>query len=133
MNNDNFKQAVERHWRHHAPCGHLNWLVKESDDSLQIEVAPVFQEVVGGGQDGSHVWAGFRFDLSRFLAERGILVESLIAASFCTECNETPYIGIRGTYFSQPFALRIHLEPIPGSAPVEVIDMLTGQVRAIEE
>jgi len=126
-----FKGAVERHWRHHAPCNHLLWNVKGGGDGWEIEVAPVFQEVVGSKDDGMRVWSGFRFDLSSFLAERGVLVENVLAASYCTECNEMPYIGITGTYYAKAFDLRIHLEPVPGSAPVEALDTLTGQVRAI--
>ncbi len=133
MKLEDFKRAVSRHWKHHAPCQHLNWLVKEGDEGLLIEVAPPFQEVVGGDQDGSKVWAGFRFDLSAFLAEWGLLVENVVAASYCVECTDTPYIGIKGTYYAKAFDLRIRLEPIPDSAPVEIIDILKHQVRAIEE
>lgn len=125
-----FKRAVERHWRHHAPSNHLLWKVTEGD-GWEIEVAPVFQEVVGSKDDGMMVWSGFRFDLSGFLAERGVSVENVLAASYCTECNETPYIGITGTYYAKVFDLRILLEPVPRSAPVEALDTLTGQVRAI--
>jgi len=133
MNIDAFKQTVERHWRYHAPCETVLWKVLEDDDGWQIEAAPVFQEVVGGDQDGSKVWAGFRFDVSGLLAERGVLVESVLAVSYCTQCNETPYMGVRGTYYGRSFSLRIHLEPIPGSEPVEIIDTLKHQVRDIKE
>jgi len=128
-----FKQAVERHWRYHAPCETLLWNVREADDECQIEVAPVFQEVVGGDLDGSKVWAGFRFDVSAFLAERGVSVENLLASSYCIECSETPYIIVRGTYFGRAFSLRLHLEPIPNSEPVEIIDTIKHQVRDIKE
>jgi len=132
MNVEDFKQAVARHWRHHAPCEHLNWQVQDGEDGTQIEVAPVYQEVLGGKQDGENVWAGFRFDLSGFFAERGLMVENVLAASYCTKCSETPNIAIRGTYFAQAFALRLHLEPVPGSEQAEVIDTISGKVRAIE-
>lgn len=133
MKIEEFKRVVERHWRHHAPCQHLNWSMQESEEGWQIAVAPVYQEVVGGPQDGEKVWAGFRFDLSGFLGERGVLVENVAAASYCTQCVETPYVGIKGTYYAQAFDLRVHLEPVPGSAPVEVIDTLAGTVRAFGE
>lgn len=128
-----FKQAVERHWHHHAPCRHLLWRENGEGDSFQVEVAPVYQEVVGGNQDGMTVWSGFRFDLSGFLAERGVLAEGVVAASYCVECSETPYVGIKGTYLGKPFGLRLHLEPIPGTPPVEVIDTIKMQVRDIQE
>lgn len=128
-----FKQAVERHWLYHAPCETLLWNVQRADDEWRIEVAPAFQEVVGGYQDGSKVWSGFRFDASAFLAEHGVLIESVMASSFCTECSETPYIGIKGTYFGESFRLKLHLEPIPNSEPVEIIDVLNNETRAITE
>jgi len=130
---DAFRQAVERHWRYHAPCETLLWEVLEDDDGWQIEAAPVFQEVLGGDQDGSKVWAGFRFDVSGLLAERGVLVERVLAASYCVECAETPHMGVRGTYFGESFRLKLHLEPIPNTEPVEIIDTLKQQVRAIQE
>lgn len=128
-----FKQAVERHWHHHAPCHHLLWLENGEGDHFQAEVAPVYQEVVGGEQDGMTVWSGFRFDLSGFLAERGVLTEGVMAASYCTQCAETRSLDLRGTYLGRPFKLRLHLEPIPGTPPVEVIDTIKQQVRDIKE
>lgn len=130
---DGFKHAVERHWRHHAPCNHLLWQVNDGDDGWQIEVAPVYQEVVGGDQDGQRVWSGFDLDVSDLLAERGMLAACVHAASFCTQCAETPHVGVRGTYLGRPFNLRIHLEPVPGTLPVEVIDTIKMQVRDIKE
>jgi len=50
-----FKQAVERHWRYHAPSRTLHWKVTEAEDGWNLEAAPVFQEIVGGDQDGSKV------------------------------------------------------------------------------
>jgi hypothetical protein len=128
-----FKRAVEQRWTPHALSRSLLWNVNDTGEGERIEVAPVFQEVVGGEQDGMTVWSGFRFDLSGFLAERGVLVESVLAASYCTECSETPYIGIKGTYFGKSFRLKLHLEPIPNTEPVEIIDTIKHQVRDIQE
>lgn len=109
------------------------WKVLEDDDGWQIEAAPAFQEVVGGDQDGSKVWAGFRYDLSGFLAERGVLIESIMAMSYCVECAETPHFLITGSYFGESFRLKLHLEPIPATVPVEVIDTIRQQLRDIKE
>jgi hypothetical protein len=128
-----FKQAVERHWRYHSPCRTLLWNVQEADDEWQIEVAPPFQEVFGGEQDGIMVWAALRFDLSGFSTERGVLIDSLLASSYCIECNQTPYVGLRGTYLGRAFSLRLHLEPIPNTEPVEIIDTIKHQVRDFKE
>ena len=126
------RQAVERHWEYHALSRSLRWDVSEGAGGGRIEVAPVLQEIVGGGQDGMEVWSGFGFDLSGFLAERGVVLGNLAAASRCSQCAETPHVGVRGTYFGRPFDLRIHLEPVPGTPPAEVVDTINQQVRDIQ-
>lgn len=128
-----FKRVVERHWHYHALCRTLMWNAIDGDGSWQIEVAPAFQEVVGGEQDGMKVWAGFQFDVSAFLAERGVRVVSVLAASYCVECAETPSILIKGSYFGDQFSLKLHLEPVPNTKPMEVIDVLKHQVQDIQE
>jgi len=128
-----FRQAVENHWQHHGNCRHLNWSVTERDDGVwQIEVAPVYQEVLGSKDDGMKVWTGFEFDLSGFFGEQEVFALEFGAASYCLDCNATPIIGVRGRYQGQPFVLKLHLEPIPDSEPVEIIDTLKGEVRAID-
>jgi hypothetical protein len=128
-----FRQAVEKHWQHHGNCHHLLWSIKERDDEVwQIEAAPVYQEVLGGEDDGKKVWTGFEFDLSGFLAEQEVFALGFGAVSYCVDCNATPIIAVRGRYQGQPFVMKLHLEPIPESEPVEIIDTLKGEVRAIE-
>lgn len=130
-----FRQAVENHWQHHGNCHHLNWSVTERDDGVyQIEVAPVFQEVLGSKDDGMKVWTGFEFDLSGFFAEQEeVFALGFGAVSYCVDCNATPIIAVRGRYKGQPFVMKLHLEPIPQSETVEIIDTLKGEIRAIEE
>ena len=101
---DGFRQAIENHWQHHGNCRHLNWLMFRRDDGVQqIEVAPIFQEVYGGEDDGKLVWTGFEFNLTDFLAEPGIEVEDFGACSSCVDCNPRPILAIRGTYEGEPF------------------------------
>lgn len=128
-----FRQAVENHWHHHGNCQHLNWSVVERDDGVwQIEVAPVYQEVLGSKDDGMKVWTGFEFDTSGFFQEPGVFALEFGAASYCVDCNATPIIAVRGRYQGQPFVMKLHLEPIPESEPVEVIDTIKNEVRAIK-
>lgn len=128
-----FKQLVERHWKYHAPASALLWRENMGGDSFQVEVAPAYQQVVGTKDDGLTVWAGFQFDLGGFLAERGVFSESVVASSYCVECSETPFIRVKGKYRGEAFDLRVHLEPVPGSAPAEAIDLINHRVRAIGE
>ena len=129
-----FKQAVERRWEHHAICHHLLWSINERDDGVwQIEVAPVYQEVLGGEDDGKKVWTGFEFDLTGLFGEPGVFALEFGAVSYCIECNNaTPIIAVRGRYQGVPFVMKLHLEPIPDSDPVEIIDTIKNEVRAIK-
>ena len=128
-----FKTAVEKHWNYHRPCRHRLWSSGLVGDGMQFEVAPVFQEVLGGDQDGLRVWSAFSMNLSEFFSEPGLEVIEFGFRSYCAECTPTPFFGIRGKYKGKPFVLMIHLEPIPGSQTVEVIDTLGDEVRAIKE
>jgi hypothetical protein len=129
---DGFRQIVGNHWRHQSPCAHLNWSIFERDDGIwQVEVAPVFQEVFGGEDDGKKVWAGFEFSLSGLFADEGMFALEFGAVSYCVDCNATPIIAVRGRYEGVPFVLKLHLEPIPESEPVEIIDTLKNETRAI--
>jgi hypothetical protein len=130
-----FRQAVEMHWQHHGNCRHLLWSIQKPDgkEEWQIEVAPIYQEVLGSKDDGMKVWTGFEFNLSGFFGEPGVFALGFGAASYCIDCCPTPFIGVRGRYHGQPFMMKLHLEPIADSDPVEIIDTLKGEVRAIQE
>ena len=128
-----FKQAVERRWEHHGNCHHLLWSINERDDGTwQIEVAPVYQEVLGSKDDGMKVWTGFEFDLSGFFGEPGVFALGFGAVSYCVDCNATPIIAVRGRFQGVPFVMKLHLEPIPESEPVEIIDTIKNETRAIK-
>ena len=128
-----FKTAVEKHWNYHRPCRHRLWSSGRVGDVIQLEVAPVFQEVLGGDQDGLRVWSAYSMRLSELFSEPGLEVTEFGYRSFCVECTPTPFFGIRGEYKGHPFVLMIHLEPIPDSQTVEVIDSIKNGTRAIKE
>jgi hypothetical protein len=127
-----FKTIVEKHWKYHRPCLHRLWSSERLEDAMQFEVAPVFQEVGGGSDDGMRVWSAFSIHLSDFFAEPGIETTEFGVRSYCIECTPTPFFGVRGKYKGRPFLLMVHLEPIADSKPVEVIDTNNNVVRAIK-
>jgi hypothetical protein len=128
-----FKTVVDRHWQHHGRCEHQYWSFFQRDDGAwQIEIAPIYQEILGGKNDGMKVWTGFEINLSDFLAEPGFDGIEFGAVSFCIECNAAPMICIRGKFQGQPFVMKLSLEPDPDSDPLEIIDTLKQEVRAIE-
>ena len=99
---------------------------------MQFEVAPIFQEILGGDQDGMQVWSGYEMNLTDFFAVPGIEVTEIGFKSLCVECALNPFIGIRGEYKNGPFILTIYLQPIADTEPVEIIDTIKNQTRAIK-
>ena len=123
------RRAVERHWRHHANCLQISWKKHASLFGFEHQAAPIFQEIVGGREDGNRVWAGFDFNLSGFVAEPGIEVERISVESVCPTCTTTVGLTLQGRWHGQPLLLRLHLEPIAGSDALELLDAATNHVR----
>jgi len=128
------KALVEKHWKYHRPCRHLNWKVdRAGEDTVQLEAAPVFQDILGGAKDGLRVWSAFSMDLSNLFAEPGVEVTGFGFRSHCVECTPTPHVVVRGRFKGQAFLLRLHQEPVPDSEAAEVIDTFRMQVRDMGE
>ena len=130
---EDFRREVQARWTYQGQCNISNWSIFRREDAVwQIEVAPVFQEIYSGDEDdGKKVWVPFEFDLAAFMIESGVDVDVCGVQSFSAESNSLPCIGIVGAYRGKSFALRIHLEPIPNTAPIEVIDRIKNEVRNI--
>lgn len=124
-----FRAIVARHWHYHRPARNRLWATEQLDNGvMQVEISPIYQEVLGGGVDGLRLWPGFSMNLTNFFAEPDVEVSEVGFRSHCSECTSIPFIGIRGTYKRKPFVAMIHLEPVE-SEPVEVIDSTTHDVR----
>ena len=126
-----FTRLLERSWEHHGPGTNLHVSSAFHSDSGEwaILAAPVFQEVLGGEDDGKTVWTGFVFHTEKLL--RAMVVESISAASVCNECSPTPALVIRGRYCGHRIVLKVCLEPMPGSQVVELIDTLKCEIRDV--
>jgi hypothetical protein len=111
----------------------MNWSVdKRDDDVWQIEIAPPFQIVYGGAEDGKKVWTPFEFDIMRFINEPD--VEEVIECGVVTHSlrgDDLPFIGIVGKYRGKQFVMRIRMEPEPHTEPFEIVDTLQHIVRPI--
>lgn len=127
--------VIQRHWNHHAPCNSISVEVTYRPDRADwnILVAPVFQEVVGGSEDGLLIWAGFDLDITSLLDEPEIEVDVMGMASYCIQHNPTPFVGFKGRFKGKPFFLRISLEPIPESKAMELMDTVRNQLRPLEK
>jgi hypothetical protein len=124
-----FTRLVKRAWVNHGPCENIRLSSAFDTDISEwlIVAAPVFQEVLGGEDDGKIVWTGFVFNTEKLL--RAMAVESISAGSVCNECSPTPTLVIRGRYRGHRVSLKVLLEPVPGSPVVEVIDTLRCEIR----
>ena len=67
-----FIDGIHRRWQYHAPCSHVNVQASWDDEqkTWQVQAAPVFQEVLGGSDDGKKVWAGFSFEVGGIQPQR---------------------------------------------------------------
>ena len=129
-----FQETVRKHWRYYSPCEQVHWTSaqQEHDGSWLIATAPVFQEIYGGEEDGKRVWSGFEVDLFALSKDAGVEFKDFVAFSRSEGHCPVPFVRIKGEYFSQPFVLLIHLEPLPHSATKELLDVMRQEVRAIE-
>jgi len=130
-----FRNVVRSHWIYHGLCNMTNWFVFKRDDEVtQIEIAPPFQIVYGGSEDGKTVWTPFEFDIQSFVNEPDVdEIQECGAMTYSLQHKIGPFLGIVGSYRGKQFAMRIHLAPDPITEPVEIIDCLKNEVRNILE
>lgn len=128
---DRFTRLIEKCWAHHGPCSHLH-ITSAFDTERRawlIVAAPVFQEVLGGEEDGKKGWTGFAFHAEKLL--RAMTEVRLSVGSYCVHCNPVPKATIQGRYRGHRVSVQLLLEPGLGSPVVEVIDTLKFEIRAV--
>ncbi len=131
---DELHRQVEENWQHHGPCGRISLTSSYDEErkAWRLVASPVYQEVVGGGQDGAKVWTAFTFDASDLLGlfgVPGLLVREVRVRSLCVQCNPTPLLELTGRLHDEDFTMLVLLEPVPGSPVVEMIDTINQCVR----
>jgi hypothetical protein len=108
------------------------WSATKMDDGvMKLSIAPIYQEILGGEDDGKLVWASFSMRLTELFADPHLEVNELGFRSYCEKNTPNPLIEIRGNYKSRLFNLTIHLEPQLDTDPIEIIDTIRNQTRAI--
>ena len=128
------RRLIQRHWTNNSPCKSL-WVEVTycpHRGDWNVLVAPSFQEIVGGSQDGQLVWSAFSFDISDFLEEPEIEVHSMGMWSFSVEHDSPPMVSFKCRFKGKPFFLRISLEPIKNSKALEFVDVNQNHVRPAE-
>lgn len=131
---DRLKKAVERCWKHHGPALSIGWFQTKDLFGTDIYFAyPVYQEVVGGRDDGLKVWTGFRFILSELLKDESLTVKNIEVASHCNHCNPHPLLDIVGVFEDHEFNLIVLLEPKRNTEAVELLDVAANCVRPMNK
>ena len=129
-------QALTDCWRHHAPCERISVTSAFDDETgeWRIVASPVHQEVFGGERDGSQVWTAFTFDATDILVPGlfrvpGLVIENVAVTSCCAERSSTPMLVFKAKCDGEPVSIRVHLQPVAGSQPAEVIDTIRHVIR----
>lgn len=128
-------KLIEKHWHYHSPCKSISFDARYSPDvrGWEIEASPVRQEVFGGEQDGQQIWTGFIFEAGEFSKETGLWLQDFAVASQCAACCPRPKMMMKGKFRGHNVFVTIALEPQKGSAPTELLDTITKEVRPKEE
>jgi hypothetical protein len=99
--------------------------------SWQVSAAPIFQEVLGGEDDGKKVWAGYLFDLMNFSRANGVWVQEIAVLSKCAHCNDAPSTILKCKFRGHGVYIKIYLEPIKNQPSSEIIDVHNKTIKEI--
>ena len=126
----NFKTAVRNGWEYLAPSQQVDWSCSCHDDVWYIDLAPVFQIVLGQVKH-EKIWAHFRFDTAEFANQSGVIVESVKTRNNQRPGGIATRIIVDGHYFGERFVLNLHSRPFEDSETRESINLLTMEVTPI--
>jgi hypothetical protein len=127
---DRLKRAVESCWQYHNPALNIGWFQTfDLFNPVILFAYPVYQEIVGGRDDGLKVWTGYSFSLSELMKTDGLKVKNIVVASQCSHCNPHPLLEMAGTFEDHAFDLMILLEPKQDTEAVELLDIAAQCVR----
>lgn len=126
-----FANSIDGCWIYHSPCESFNFKADfDSEDEVwYINIAPVYQEIYGGENDGKKVWSAFTFDLFTFFKLPNIQVQSLIVSSDHKEANDWAKMTLAGQYKKHLFCLDVFLKPPQETQVEEIIDVLHEKIR----
>ena len=127
---NNFKTAVRSGWEYLAPSQQVDWSCTCQDDVWHIELAPVFQLVLGQVKENK-IWAHFRFDITEFANRPGVLVHSVETRKSGLPQRITTRMTVAGQYFGETFLLKMYFKPFDDSEPRELINLLQMEITPI--
>ncbi|MEI8020538.1 MAG: HEAT repeat domain-containing protein [Schlesneria sp.] len=127
---NNFKTAVRNGWQYLAPSLQVDWSCRCQDDVWCIELAPVFQIVLGQVKQ-EKIWAHFRFDIAEFANQPGVLVDSVETRNNGKSGRFAKHTRVAGQYCGDPFVLNLHSRPFDDSEPRESVNLLTMEITPV--
>ena len=133
---DHFKTAVRNGWQYLAPSHRVDWSCNLQHDVWYIELAPVFQLVLGQVKQ-EKIWAHFRFDLAEFANQPGIFVNSVETRNQGQRNHKqpapvTPCMTVSGQYFGEMFVLNLFPRPFEDSESRESVNLLSMEITSID-
>jgi hypothetical protein len=128
------QKAIRKSWHPLGLSDALNWLIENDEEGWKIQMAPVYQEVLGGEQDGEIVWTPFVIDVGDLLHDLAPLVDvrGFAAASAQQQFRTVSMFLIDGRRDEIEVAIAIHLEPPPEARATEVLDLIRQGVHPKE-
>lgn len=130
FNEPDFHELVQSNWQYTQPGNRTYWHCTNAAGVWKAVIAPVFQEVYGGPDDGTVTWAEAEYLLSFFGEEPGIEITD--ARVFSQGGKERlPVIEVSGRCFGVLFELEIYLQPISGSSVCELVDLHKKRLKGI--
>ena len=127
---NNFKTAVRNGWEYLAPSQQVDWSCRCQDDVWYIELAPVFQLVLGQVKQ-ERIWAHFRFNIAEFANQPGVLVDSVETQNLGQPGRIATRTTVAGEYFGETFVLNLHSTPFEDSEARESVNILTMEISPI--
>ena len=127
---NNFKTAVRNGWEYLAPSHQVDWSCSCQDDVWYIDLAPVFQLVLGQVKQ-EKIWAHFRFDIAEFANQPGVLVDSVETRASRQPDRIATRMTVDGQYFGETFLLKLHSKPFEDSEARESVNLLTMEITPI--
>jgi hypothetical protein len=124
------QKAIRKNWHPLGLTDALNWLIEKDGQSWSIQMAPVYQEVVGGEQDGEVVWSPFVLDLGDLLQDLAPVFRVVGIAAACPhkQYATAPMLLIDGRLDDTQVAIAIRLEPPTEASATEVLDVIRRKV-----
>lgn len=130
FNESDFHDVVQSNWLYMQPGIRTYWRCTNAAGVWKAVIAPVFQEVYGGPDDGTVTSAEAEYLLSTFGEEYGIEITDARVFSR-GEKERLPVIEVSGRYFGVLFELDIYLQPISGSSVCELVDLHEKRLKGI--